>query len=466
MDRLEIYFSDTFATEKRYIAYLVFEWFMGAEVEYHFHDQKAYRVKGNSGELALPDVFFDLLSGTWLTEASLALIPPARVVSVDSSNTELSSLFDDRTTDESSPFFGTPSVSGGNIIESNIDFLGNIFFHVSRYEEYCQARSDAHLRYQAASSVLGVEDLLQRPLVNEFLSVLKTMLRRIGVRSFKTFRFSQAITCDIDFLSYPQGKNLFWKMVNLSKRAKSGTLVESATADIYRVFHSRFISYQSDHFNSFHRLVERAGETGSKMIFFLMSDASTTQNGSDYRLNDHRLEVVFDLASKYDFVEFGLHGSYHSYDSIELLSAEFENLKAALKSYSLDSRLLYSRQHFLRWNQRSTPGLLEKINVQCDSTLGYAESPGFRSSCCLPYPMYDLQTGTRLNLLELPLVLMDRSLLDSRYLGLENPDQALDLALNLKQECIKHNGVFTLLWHNSSFLNTKESLLFDAITQN
>ena len=57
--------------------------------------------------------------------------------------------------------------------------------------------------------------------------------------------------------------------------------------------------------------------------------------------------------------------------------------------------------------------------MRTDSTLGWAERPGFRSGFSFPYRLYDLGRERAHSLVEVPLVLMDGTLDAAHYLGLE-----------------------------------------------
>jgi len=72
--------------------------------------------------------------------------------------------------------------------------------------------------------------------------------------------------------------------------------------------------------------------------------------------------------------------------------------------------------------------------------------------------------ASALNLVECPLTVMECSVLDERYMNLPS-DEALLYMLNLKQACRKHGGVFTLLWHNSRFVDEAEVDLYRQVLE-
>lgn len=54
------------------------------------------------------------------------------------------------------------------------------------------------------------------------------------------------------------------------------------------------------------------------------------------------------------------------------------------------------------------------------------------------------------NVLEVPLIVMDTTLKSNIYMNL-SPEEGLSKIINLMHKVKKYNGIFTLLWHNTSF---------------
>jgi hypothetical protein len=92
-----------------------------------------------------------------------------------------------------------------------------------------------------------------------------------------------------------------------------------------------------------------------------------------------------------------------------------------------------------------------------DSTVGYADRIGFRAGTCIPYRPWLFSLDRAANLLEIPLLVMDGTLL--HYMGL-SPEQSLDAVQELVARCRAVGGVFTLLWHNSSLLDPGAAALY------
>ena len=101
-----------------------------------------------------------------------------------------------------------------------------------------------------------------------------------------------------------------------------------------------------------------------------------------------------------------------------------------------------------------------------DSTLGYADRPGFRCGTCHEYPAFDPVAQVHLNLRIRPLVVMECTVIDSVYLGLGVTDEAEVKMKQLKMNCQQVNGTFGLLWHNSYFKKKQLNEIYTAILSN
>ncbi len=122
-----------------------------------------------------------------------------------------------------------------------------------------------------------------------------------------------------------------------------------------------------------------------------------------------------------------------------------------------------NRQHYLRWLPGITELLLEDAGVLYDSTLGYAERPGFRCGTAREFAMYDVIGRKPLAIRQRPLVLMEESVMDEQYLGLGTTQSAIDVMSSLKAITHQFAGNFTLLWHNSSLKTVRQRQIYREI---
>ena len=104
--------------------------------------------------------------------------------------------------------------------------------------------------------------------------------------------------------------------------------------------------------------------------------------------------------------EIGLHGSYFSATDESQLSIEKELLERAI-----NREVIKVRQHWLRYQERTTPVLHNKY-FQFDSTLGWNDHMGFRSGSACRYRPYDHQRQNPFQFMVTPQIIMDANIFD------------------------------------------------------
>jgi hypothetical protein len=158
--------------------------------------------------------------------------------------------------------------------------------------------------------------------------------------------------------------------------------------------------------------------------------------------------------------EIGLHPSYNTCSHPEIIVSEGQRLQRICAEEGIEQPHWGGRMHYLRWQWPTTAYGWEKAGFSYDSTLSYADRPGFRCGTCHPYSMFDPVAQRPLRLIQRPLIAMECSVISSVYLGLGYGNEALDLFKLLKNRCRAVAGQFTLLWHNNSLASDVDRQLY------
>jgi hypothetical protein len=108
------------------------------------------------------------------------------------------------------------------------------------------------------------------------------------------------------------------------------------------------------------------------------------------------------------------------------------------------------RFHYLRMRMHEVVGRLDRLGVDYDTSLGFADRPGPRAGFSFPFRPWDHTVGGPAGFLELPLLLMDATLAEERYLGLSTAAarRAVDAMLD---HLAAAGGGAAILWHNDRF---------------
>lgn len=452
--------------EKVYACNLIFHVFLGFECEYSEHSKEQYIVAGDRFRFYVPDRFFSKASDNWLNGFPRDFDPePVYVESVVGLHKQIPTWFSvDRDSGDSDLISATTSKE--DAVSFSFDIIGTVFFLISRYEEALSQQRDEHGRFRLVDSVLNSGSLYMRPIVNEYLGILTHWIKKLSPElKLNQRKFKQYLSCDVDSLYFPAGYNVADVCRFLASTIKRRRPIGDAIRTVPKIRATHFGGFEFDPYNTFKYLTDLAKTNNAKSQFYIMAIGDRHVLDGNYSLNDDRLRVALEVIAGSLNFELGLHGSYQSYTNKELLESERDALSALLDDIAPGKTVTTSRQHYLRWDNLKTPKILADSGFTLDSSLTFAETSGFRSSCCYSYPIFDLCSRQTLKLWEQPLTLMDGSLTAKKYLGYSNSEDAIKYAKQLKKECIFHNGEFTLLWHNSSLLGKKDRTILETIME-
>jgi peptidoglycan/xylan/chitin deacetylase (PgdA/CDA1 family) len=187
---------------------------------------------------------------------------------------------------------------------------------------------------------------------------------------------------------------------------------------------------------NFDDIMELESRFDAKSTFFFLA-LNRGEKDFNYCIADMAEEIKNMLRSGWSV---GLHAGYEAFDNVSLL----QNQKYALEQVT-GSKVLGCRNHYLRFKTPATWKHLEEAGFTYDSTFGYKDHIGFRNGMCHPFRPYDSRSGRFLGILEVPLAIMDGTLLDFMGLSFE---KALNLSKKLVDNTMECRGVVTVLWHN------------------
>jgi peptidoglycan/xylan/chitin deacetylase (PgdA/CDA1 family) len=241
-------------------------------------------------------------------------------------------------------------------------------------------------------------------------------------------KFALCITHDIDVV---------YENISLNKSLKSVKSIKSGK--IREGLKSAFeIPFKKEPWWNFHEIVEIEKQYGAKSTFFCMA-INKGELDWNYNIVDlaHELSKLLD-----DGWEVGLHGGHSAFKD----PTKMCNERVALEKV-LNRKIIGYRNHFLRFLVPNTWEALSKYGFKYDSTYGYADCIGFRNGMCHPFRPYNRITEKPIDIMEIPLNLMDGTLFDS-YMRLD-PDAAWQISKRIIDNAEKCGGVITILWHNT-----------------
>lgn len=348
------------------------------------------------------------------------------------------------------PFCGAPAepaplfqeLSDGSYICKS-DLLLSMLLTLGRFEETISNRRDEHGRFPGSASISVRDDFLERPIVDEYGIAFQQVLRAVlpGWRPEpRTLRVK--LTHDIDSVGMPFQPRA--TIGHTLKRKKPGATLRDLLAAMSSIEPAEL------------RLVRLLGEIsasrGLHSCFYWKGSPRTSMDEGYDPFQRKVQRVIRDL--KAQGYEMGVHPGYNTFRSRPELRSEVERLKEAVGETRLGGR-----QHYLRWSPETWLDW-EACGLVYDSTVGFADRIGFRAGTCVPYRPWSLLVNRELNLLEVPLVVMDCT--PVKYMGLPKPE-GLERIRRCVEQVARVGGIFTILWHNVPLMEPAYHGWYEAI---
>jgi peptidoglycan/xylan/chitin deacetylase (PgdA/CDA1 family) len=241
-------------------------------------------------------------------------------------------------------------------------------------------------------------------------------------------KFAACLTHDIDSV-YPSLKYTLFTMTKLALNLKP-------QISLRRLVNINKKNNSQNPFWNFKNIIELEESYEAKSSFYFKASLKDPI-GWTYDLEALKDEIKHIAEMGW---EVGLHGGYYSYNNHELLKKEKDKLEKIL-----GKKVIGIRMHYLRFDTPDTWSLLSDLGFKYDTTFGFPDMPGFRNGMCHPFLPYDIKKNKEIDILEIPLILMDGSLFRMKI------EESWKIIKELINNTEKNRGVITILWHNTTF---------------
>ena len=294
------------------------------------------------------------------------------------------------------------------------DIIYNTFFFISRAEELINNQRDEHGRFLAKFSILGENNQLMIPLVDEYARMLMKLLDL----PLPTPSFSQIyLTHDVDTIAHYR-----------HLRGAIGGIVRGE----WRKVMASLKDIHNDPAFTFSWLISQDKQVeGAKCIYFVKDTEGKGYDYPQYKLDGKDFETAEQLIEN-SGAKIGWHGSYYGDDKANRQLGD----KAGLH-----------RSHYLRCSIDQMQRLAE-VGVTDDFTMMFPDQVGFRLQTTRAVRWINPKTMTLTDLVLHPLTVMDCTLSNSNYMNLSE-DEAYFECQRLFEKVHQNSGEVVILWHNT-----------------
>ncbi len=260
-------------------------------------------------------------------------------------------------------------------------------------------------------------------------------------------KFCLALTHDVDYVS----KTVLFRAKNAGRRAALASR-GIARGDFAGAFSSlacagRFAIGGGNYWN-FEKIMGIEEKAGCTSTFNFHGKTSGKKSASarfydpDYEVSEKRVSDEMKRICAKGW-EVAVHPSYDSLDSKGLF---LESIRGVEKETG--KKVLGCRQHFLRLDLQKTFLVQEECGLLYDTSLGWNDSLCLRGHTVSPFRAYSWEREEGLSLLEIPLLVMDSTVLD--YLGLSEKEARKE-CFSLLEKVRGLGGCGSILWHPHTF---------------
>jgi hypothetical protein len=198
----------------------------------------------------------------------------------------------------------------------------------------------------------------------------------------------------------------------------------------------------SDPYWTFPDLIEREDRLGVDCTFFIIASHRERLDGVDASDYHRRLPALLRLLRR-AARETGLHGNSRDRVDLTALSEDRSRLKEMTAGAVEGIRF-----HYLRCLYHETLPMLEAAGFAYDSSIAFGAREGPRCGLSFPFRPYFLARDRPLDLVELPLVIMDGTLQDRHYRDLPVAEGRA-AAQRVLAAVHDVGGAAAVLWHNT-----------------
>lgn len=334
-----------------------------------------------------------------------------------------------------------PTIFAATDHEIPFDIFSAIFFLISRYEEYLPYTPDQHGRYPATESILYKEELLSRPIVDEWVATFHKILSE----QFTTLRFSEKAftfqpTYDIDIAWSYLYKGFVRTTGAYAKDVLKGRF--GAVSERLRVVGKK----ENDPYDSFSWLQYLHRKYLLQPIYFIL--VAEKVSAYDKNINPDHPYMQALIKDLYKEGAIGIHPSYNANVDSKLARTEIRKLQGIT-----GKNVFLSRQHYIRNVLPQAYQSLMNNQIFRDYSMGYGTHIGFRAGTSNSFLWYDLSKEQQTQLNVYPFCFMDTTAHYGEQLSVDDAFAKLKEMATVLQRL---NAPMITVFHNFSLGSSKE----------
>lgn len=316
------------------------------------------------------------------------------------------------------------------------DVFSAVFYMISRYEEWQGFEADKHGRFEINQSILFTHKTETKPVVDAWIMELRKCIAGffsgIVLPVLKTKTIS---TIDVDNLSAYSDKGFTRTAGAFSRDVLKGDLGNIKRR--IKVLGGK----EKDPFHIYERITKFCKSINVPVFYFFLYRTGTAFDRAVDPGSNAFKQAIDEVVANGGYV--GIHPSYYTSGNPKLMREEITAF-----SKTVGTAITVSRQHYLRFDIKTTPKHLIENGIRADFTMGFASAPGFRAGTTHPFYYFDFVHEKETELLFVPFCAMDGAY---TVYDKKSPEAALRKFQEIKAEIEKVHGLFITVFHERTF---------------
>lgn len=317
----------------------------------------------------------------------------------------------------------------------------NIFNLLTLSEEIETDKRDIHGRYIAEYTLRNTCNLLEVPAFNEACALLVAMTRWLNDKTKTFLEIEKGVKPPVVIISHDcdiiLGNDKWTQAVRMYRCLKPITKLKIPKFNNIKHIVENYINPKKYYYDNILAMIEVERMHNAISSFYFL-------NGNGGRFGSRSKDkTIHEIANK---VPTGWNiGIHYNYDTL-LEHKTFTKQKRELEDI-LNRKIKSGRAHYLRFDPIESYEFLDNHEIQYDESVGYPDKIGYRCGIAGPFNPYNSKKNDKFNLLELPLVIMDGTLIE------QYKDNAVPTFKKMLTHLSRIGGSITILWHPGMFYN-------------
>jgi len=321
------------------------------------------------------------------------------------------------------------------------NLFGNLFHLLTFGEEKGASQRDLHGRFAADYSPRMKYDLLEIPAFNEAVAALLGACAGLREKDQPSFNLDNLVKPPVISLSHDcdilLGNDIWTQSVRALRIFSPLVKMRLPGINNIRWIIRNAVTPRRFYFDNATGMIDLEKCFGYRSTFYML-------NGRKGRFCARSglaiiPELLKGIPPEWDI---GLHYNYDTFLNDERFKAQTEQLQEVT-----DLDIVVGRAHYLRFDPEKSFSFLQKYSICIDESSGYADRIGYRNGIAGCFQVYDTVSKGPLDIWELPMTIMDTTLV--RQYGSKSIDRFSQLLYHLSRV----GGALSVIFHPGQFFN-------------